>query len=160
MLKEQDYENIEHIICGVDGIKIGEKRNICCERAKGEIIIHCDDDDIYAPDWISKSVAALVESKSDLVGLSSAYFTSYGAKYLYTAPKGQPYVVGATFCYWRSTWERNKFRPIQVGEDMHFCASAGKVKSHDYIDGFTATIHSGNTASNEKLNAKEFVRVK
>lgn len=159
--QRQDWECEKELLFDLEGGKIGEKRNRLCERASGDIIVHFDSDDQYADDWITRSVTALTEGVYDLVGLSSAYFASANSKWLYTVPKGQQYILGATFCYWRSTWNKiGGFAPKQIGEDADFCARAGLVNAHDYIEGFTATIHDNNTASNKNIDSKEFVRVK
>src|SRR6187399_2030925 len=83
MFLAQDYENKEMTVCAsgntdynwnrIYGIypelcltflhkSIGAKRNECFRNVSGSIILHMDDDDLYAPDWITKSVAALIES--------------------------------------------------------------------------------------------------
>jgi glycosyltransferase involved in cell wall biosynthesis len=89
--RDQDYTNIEWLILD-DGlqaseylddltdenifyqhmdrkISIGEKRNTLIEKAKGEIIIHFDDDDYYAPNYVSSMVSALTERGADLINL-------------------------------------------------------------------------------------------
>ena len=38
---------------------IGEKRNLAIQHATGDIICHFDDDDLYAPEYISRMVAAM-----------------------------------------------------------------------------------------------------
>ncbi len=53
---------------------IGAKRNYACAQAKGNIILHWDDDDWYAPDWISKQVAALENTPAGICGLSALHF--------------------------------------------------------------------------------------
>src|SRR5262249_11261252 len=50
-------------------LTIGEKRNRLVEKARGEIIVHFDDDDFYAPDYVSAMVGALLEHNADLVNL-------------------------------------------------------------------------------------------
>lgn len=145
----QDYPNKEVIINTAD-LTIGAKRNALCYSATGDIIIHFDSDDYYTPDWISRSVKALIDSKADLTGLKDAYFyntqTYIGKLYQYSM---HPlYCVGATMCYWKKTWERNKFNEhVKTGEDAIFAANSGIIHNHDYIDGFTATIHGQNTCS-------------
>lgn len=154
---EQDYPNIEQIIIKGDG-KIGEKLNYACSVATGDIIIRMDDDDIYAPDWISKSVQFLQDTSMDCVGLSNAYF--------YDAPRhrileykqrqgAQLFICGATLCFHRSVWQRNKFREdIHKGEDAYF-VSGCKSWPHDYKQGFLAVIHGGNTSSHRAIYCKE-----
>lgn len=89
--RRQDYTNIEWLIlddspqaaeCRGDltgenifyqhtdrKISVGEKRNILVEQARGEIIIQFDDDDYYAPNYVSSMVAALTELGADLINL-------------------------------------------------------------------------------------------
>ena len=50
-------------------ISIGEKRNILIEKAKGEIIVQFDDDDYYAPNYVSSMVSALTHLGADLINL-------------------------------------------------------------------------------------------
>jgi hypothetical protein len=47
-------------------ISIGAKRNIACEHAKNEIIIHWDDDDVYSPERISTQVGPMIEGRYDI----------------------------------------------------------------------------------------------
>ncbi len=180
---EQDYPNKELIIISdkwagrvVDDLdivsknteweagpftSIGAKRNYGCEMAKGEIILHMDDDDWYAPDWISKSVAALQSSGASLTGLREAYFyRPHSEMWLYSYPaNAQPYIVGASMCYYKSTWQHNHFPDISEGEDTLFCANAGKIKPHDYKEGAVFMITGDNTASHKQLGKKEFKQI-
>lgn len=128
---------------------IGWKRNRACELAEGKIILHQDSDDYYAPDWITRSFSHLVSSDADTTGLDKAYFCNQGIKQLrkYEYEGKQPYAVGATLCYYKRVWERNKFPGVSIGEDTIFCANAGRIKPHKYINGFMAAIHGNNTAS-------------
>lgn len=154
---EQDYPNIEQIIIKGDG-KIGEKLNYACSVATGDIIIRMDDDDIYAPDWISKSVQFLQDTSMDCVGLSNAYFYDAPRHRILEykqMPGAQLFLCGATLCFHRSVWQRNKFREdIQKGEDAYFVAGC-KSWPHDYKQGFLAVIHCGNTSSHQAIYCKE-----
>jgi hypothetical protein len=49
---------------------IGHKRNLACEAATGEIVIHWDDDDWMAPTWIATQVAALAAAGADVTGFA------------------------------------------------------------------------------------------
>ncbi|MBS1772042.1 MAG: glycosyltransferase family 2 protein [Bacteroidetes bacterium] len=168
----QDYYNKELIIID-DGIKsvqhlipnnphiiylrlwhgpmtIGTKRNYACGIAHGEIIIHLDDDDWYASDWVSHQVAILEETNADICGLSQLRFyapvTGRCWKYTYP-PDGLHWVAGATMAYRKQFWENNPFKDLQVGEDNEFVwYSNGKVVSHDYINGFISILHGRNTS--------------
>lgn len=57
-------------------VTVGEKRNRLIERASGEAIIHCDDDDYYAPGYLAYIAEKL--KKSDFFTLHSWF--SYDLK--------------------------------------------------------------------------------
>lgn len=54
-------------------LSIGEKRNRLIDRAKGEFIVQFDDDDYYAPNYVSTMLAALVGGEADLINLRGWY---------------------------------------------------------------------------------------
>lgn len=138
-----------------EGVKetVGTKRNNLCEAAKGEVICHFDSDDFYSPDFLSQSVNHLLASKADVTGLSQAYFYQREPEeaWLYDYAGKQPYVIGSGMCYYKSVWERNKFKDVNSGEDRMFLGNAGKVVPHNYITGFTAFIHGNNTESHKGI---------
>jgi glycosyltransferase involved in cell wall biosynthesis len=168
---EQDYSNkeliivddghqtIAHLIPENPQIKyfrtsitgtIGAKRNQACALAGGDIIVHWDDDDWYAPDWITHQVKVLQTSGADLTGLSTLFFyapqTDTAWKYSYPLTD-RPWVAGATMAYKRSLWQRYRFRELHIGEDNDFAWHSGaRVHAHHYEEGFVSTIHPGNTS--------------
>lgn len=146
IIAAQDYPYVEHIFAYGTG-SIGLKRNLLCAQAKGEIILHADSDDYYATDWISKSIEALGDN--DLTGINRAFFyRPHTHLWEYNNQRNQRYVIGASMCYRKSMWERNKFREdIRQGEDAYFCQNSGHIMPHDYHDGFCAILHGSNTAS-------------
>jgi glycosyltransferase involved in cell wall biosynthesis len=50
-------------------LSVGEKRNRLIERARGELILHFDDDDFYAPGYVEFMVGELVAKDVDLLNL-------------------------------------------------------------------------------------------
>ena len=168
---EQDYPNAELVIID-DGSRsyaslipptpkiryfytkplgtIGRKRNFACENAKGEFIVHWDDDDSYALNWISKSVEQLLASSADVTGLKSIVFYSMarGSSFLYQNSNQHPqWLCGATLTYRKALWSAYRFANLQVGEDIDFLLnSGGKVAELDYKDGFAANLHANNTS--------------
>ncbi len=52
---------------------IGAKRNLACQKARGAIIAHWDDDDWYAPQRLSRQIEPLLKGEADLTGLESSY---------------------------------------------------------------------------------------
>jgi glycosyltransferase involved in cell wall biosynthesis len=103
---------------------LGAKRNLACQATRGEVLLHWDDDDWYAPDRISRQVRALDAAGADVCGVSSLLFYDPrgGAAWRYAYPErsGRPWVAGSSLCYRRGFWERNPFPPIATGEDTRF----------------------------------------
>ncbi|HEY2667415.1 MAG TPA: glycosyltransferase family A protein [Actinomycetota bacterium] len=106
---------------------IGQKRNIGCAQAWGEIIVHWDDDDWMANWRLSYQVQAISNGDVDVSGLRSllCYEISQGRAWLYEPPTyGRPWVAGATFCYRRSLWERHPFADTNDGSDTGYLSQA------------------------------------
>jgi len=108
-------------INGCSGVRmmIGAKRNVCCENARGEIIVHWDDDDWQAPGRIEDQVTALEKSgKSLLFYYNILYWddaTQRAARCFSQKSFSAPH--GATFCYRKSFWEKTRFLVQGGGED-------------------------------------------
>ncbi|WP_158797419.1 glycosyltransferase family A protein [Pedobacter sp. L105] len=167
---KQDYSNAELVIID-DGIKscadlipdnnqicyfytepistIGKKRNVACEKANGEFILNWDDDDWYAPDWISRQVNLLLISGADITGLNKIVFYSTSLQqYLgYEDAEHHKWLCGATLAFKKSIWKCHPFADLQVGEDSDFIFNTkGQIAVLDYPNGFIATLHDHNTS--------------
>jgi predicted O-methyltransferase YrrM len=130
---------------------VGRKRNLACEAAAGDILMHCDDDDWYAANRISRQLAVLEESGADVCGADTIRFYDVVAEraWLYTYPAGQPrWVAGATLAYRRSFWNEHRFDDIDVGEDAYFVwrADPRRVAVVDDASFFLGTIHPANVS--------------
>jgi hypothetical protein len=132
-------------------LTVGAKRNLACGEARGEIIVHWDDDDWMA-DWrLGYQVTKLLESKSDINGLSSLWFydpiSNETWQYIYSS-MSRPWVAGGTLCYRRELWEKNPFPDIMVGEDARFVWSncPKRISSLEDSTFYIAIIHPGNTS--------------
>lgn len=173
---EQDYPNKELVIIDDSPVSIkvlipdsdlihytyqkeksdlGTKRNLACEKAKGEIIVHLDDDDYYAPDWLSKQVSFLTEQGLEITGLSAPVFydKSNADVWQYIYPeKEKPWVYGATLCYTKKLWQSNPFPTVDCGEDNMFVWSSNvkKVRPHEEIESYVGQIHDSNTSPKTK----------
>jgi glycosyltransferase involved in cell wall biosynthesis len=103
---------------------VGAKRNRACEMARGEIIVHWDDDDWMAPWRLSRQVQALLHAPAMTVcGLARflLYQPSSERAWMYEYPRGErEWVYGATFCYRKATWEARGFPDLNQGEDTAF----------------------------------------
>jgi len=132
---------------------IGKKRNAACEKTTAKIIMHWDDDDWYAPDWISRQLDYLQSSKADMCGVEHVHFyapitdTFWQGTSLNRNKGYRPqWLSGATLAYHRSYWEQHPFEDKNTGEDDGFITKHGaKVFAHDYVDGFVALLHPDNT---------------
>jgi predicted O-methyltransferase YrrM len=137
---------------------VGRKRNLACEAAEGEIVMHCDDDDWYAADRISRQLAVLEESGADVCGADTIRFYDIVAAraWLYTYPADQPrWVAGATLAYRRSFWNEHRFDDIDVGEDAYFVwrAGPGRVAVVPDASFFLGTIHPANVSPKQTHGA-------
>src|SRR5215510_9707139 len=55
-------------------LPLGAKRNLACREARGEIIVHWDDDDWMAPWRLSYQINALIEAQAEICGLNRLLF--------------------------------------------------------------------------------------
>lgn len=186
----QDYRNLELVIVddGEIGIEkdllnrnslryfkvaplhtIGLLRNLACQHAKGEIIVHWDDDDWYAEDWVTKQVAALQSSGADICGLNQVNFYAPALRKRETFiddKNAAPWVYGATMAYNKSFWLEHPFGSFQTGEDNDFVLNSGaKVFAHDYTEGYLGILHAQNLVMmpfenpREKLQLEKWIKV-
>ncbi len=128
---------------------VGAKRNKACELARGELIVHWDDDDWMA-DWrLRYQIDHL--GGADICGLKRVlYFEpGAGAAWEYVFPGTlKPWVHGATLCFRKSFWEENRFADVNVGEDLRFVWNDPAAKIAALADNrfMAALIHPGNTS--------------
>ncbi len=170
----QDYDNAELVILddGVESVAdlipshpklrylrtprhktLGAKRNAAVEAARGDILLHWDDDDWYAPNRIRLQVEALQASGADICGIDNVFFMDLAARaaweYVYPQNARAPWVCGAALCYRRDFWAAHRFADAQVGEDTSFAAAVRPARLHVLPDHkfFVALIHPGNTSA-------------
>ncbi len=132
------------------GRTLGAKRNEACRLARGEVIAHWDDDDWYTTWRLSYQVGRLLASRADICGLDRLWFydADQGRAWQYRYPGGRsPWLYGATFCYRRSLWARQRFADVKVGEDTRFVQAVpiAGVLVLDRDDFYVARVHAGNT---------------
>ncbi len=125
-------------------LTVGAKRNFACERARGEIVAHWDDDDWHAPRRLSYQVDELTKAGADACGIQSLLFYDArggGAAWQYVYPARQKFwLSGSSLCYRRAFWERNRFQEINVGEDARFVWNSKGARLHALPD---STFHVG-----------------
>lgn len=146
---KQDWPDKELIIVD-DNVSLGEKLNVACERAKGDILIRFDDDDWSAPNRISDQVKRLQDYPVDVTGYNSIYFWDIRDNTASRYRGAKTYCLGTSLCFKRSYWESNKFQHINFGEDLYFQKKATdeqKIVSVDADQLMVARIHNNNTGS-------------
>ena len=146
-------------------LSIGEKRNILIEQANGGIIVQFDDDDYYAPNYVSTMVSALAERDADLINLRGWFLYDVRSRffgYWDLMRKVGPYYrcdatgvavailnsennrilennhlgYGFSYVYKRAVWEAVKFPEIDWNEDGEFTLAA---RSKFKVDGIHDT---------------------
>ena len=131
---------------------LGAKRNVACAKARGQVILHWDDDDWMAPWRISYQVGRLLRNQSDVCGLNQTlYFDvvkGQAWEHIYPQSIRHPWVTGGTLCYTKKFWDRNQFLNISLGEDTKFQWSdcSKRVLTLPNPKFYVALIHPGNTS--------------
>jgi glycosyltransferase involved in cell wall biosynthesis len=114
---------VEPTLRGHDGrMLIGAKRNFGCSLAKGEFIIHWDDDDWNAPGRLEDQVRQIELSGRAVLTYHNILYWNEELKYACRAfpNKGIRAIHGATLCYRKTWWETHMFPPTGGGEDTDF----------------------------------------
>lgn len=106
---------------------VGEKRNILCRWAQGEIIIHFDSDDWSHPERITRQAECLRSSGKQVSGYHDLlYFRVSDRSFWKYHYQGLPcvYASGTSQCYFRQWWSAHPFKHKIVGEDSDFAFEA------------------------------------
>lgn len=176
---EQDYPNRELVVvddgadCVADLIPadpwiryvrlperrtIGAKRNLACEQARGDLVVHWDDDDWSAPRRLSYQVEMFQSQNVDVSGLRAVFFCdpTTGRAWHYEYPAGRrPWVHDATFCYRRSLWEREPFPDSSFGIDTGYLWHGAPKEVGVLPDSsfYVGLVHPGNTSRKDTHDA-------
>lgn len=122
-------------------LSVGEKRNWLKEKAKGEWVVHCDDDDYYAPNYLT----------SLLSYLSQGEFIKAYAWYAYDKKQEQLYYVDAKECiesyYHFDPMTQTRVREVFTGECVRKNAHNSIRKKNSQGYGFSFVYHREKTQS-------------
>ena len=108
---------------------LGAKRNLAVQAARGEFIVHWDDDDWYADGRLTAQTQPLVQKEADVVALSMRYvlsLTSLEFWYCQAELHARLHYMDlcpGTMAYRRELWERYGHypdAPLAWGEDVAF----------------------------------------
>jgi hypothetical protein len=104
---------------------IGAKRNAACQLARGEYIVHWDDDDWSGPQRISEQVRVLRQSAKPATGYNYLPFAWDEGRRAWLYLGRQGYACGTSLMYLRAYWAGHRFPDIQIGEDNEFLSRLG-----------------------------------
>jgi glycosyltransferase involved in cell wall biosynthesis len=151
-----------HYLRSETRLSIGEKRNRLIDRARGEFIVHFNDDDYYAPDYVGSMLRAMMEMRCDLINLRgwflydlrSQFFGYWDLQHkegphfrcdrdgitlgIFDAALKRALVdnhlgFGFSYVFRRAVWESVKFPHVDWNEDGLFSIEASR---HFRVDGF------------------------
>ena len=142
---------------------LGDKRNCAVNLAKGEIVIHWDDDDWSAPRRMADQAARLVCSGKSVTGYHRLpYWDEVGREaYCYRYQGPGPYACGASLCYRRAWALDHRFPSKDLGEDTvfsHHAAAAQQLISVDPL-GMLVARHHAQSTSKVPLGSRAFPKV-
>ena len=136
---------------------IGEKRNVACSVAKGELLANLDDDDHSGPLRLEYQADALLKARKSVCVLRDIPFTD-GTKWWLN--RNWPGGYGSTHLFRRDWWEKNPYPQINSGEDWEVVSHAMRKKelvAVKALNHFYAVNHPGNTATRVIGEGWEFI---
>lgn len=144
-------------------VPLGTCLNMCIAAASAEVLTKMDDDDYYAPNYLSDQLYALEYSGADVVGKQAhyMYLAEQNATLLRFAEWEHRYtrmVMGPTIMAKSETFRANPFAAIARGEDTQFLKgitlAGGAVYSSDrfnYCQQRLSADHTWNVRDSELL---------
>jgi hypothetical protein len=139
----------------VDRRSIGEKRNAACAAARGEIIVHWDDDDWYGCQRLEHQVQPILAGRADITGLR--------CRWVMTLPEGEFWHVfpelhrrmfvadvhGGTLMLRKALWEGGaRYPATNLAEDADMLRAAlrrgARLQVLDNEGDFVYTRHGAN----------------
>jgi len=113
---------------------LGACLNYAVKKAKYTYIAKFDDDDYYAPFYLTDSLHSLKKTKADIIGKRAHYMYLQGSKTLilrfpHDENRSVTQLPGATLLFKRNVFKDVEFPNQSVGEDDLFCMR-GKKKGY------------------------------
>jgi glycosyltransferase involved in cell wall biosynthesis len=120
---------VKHLCDGVPDLKYlrltsstptGTKLNIGIEAARADILQKLDDDDFYAPGFLSAAVRRLRRARREDALVAWCCFLVLIARERRLYFSGHGWTSGGTLCFRRSLWTRRPFRDLYGSSDSWF----------------------------------------
>jgi glycosyltransferase involved in cell wall biosynthesis len=128
-------------------MRIGAKRQILVNKARGDILVHMDSDDFYVPQRVEAAVAALLTSGRDLAASTVLYVWHLGLQLMTrSGPFGANHGTNATFAYTRRYANRHRFANVNARDEAHFTRLFSEPIAQIHPgDAMLCIAHDGNT---------------
>lgn len=104
-------------------MRLGKKRNIMHDHAKGDILVYMDDDDYYPNDRVEHAVETLQKNPEAMAAGSSKIFIYFKHnKTMYTfGPYGKNHATAGTFAFRRKLLETSRYNEeASLAEEKEF----------------------------------------
>jgi O-antigen biosynthesis protein len=165
LVVDDGRDAVDDLVAGVPGVRylrlpqrasIGAKRNLACRQARGELIVHWDDDDWYAPSRLTWQATPIVAGRADVTGLESRFTLRFPAGQFWTAGSEQHHrmffgdVHCGTLMFRRSIFTQGvRYPDASQAEDAAFLHEAMR-RGHRLVrlenpDVFVYVRHGSNT---------------
>lgn len=110
---------------------LGACLNFAVGRARYPYVAKFDDDDYYAPYYLTESLQTLRKKKADVIGKRAHYMFLQGSRTLLLRfpneeHKAVSLLPGATLLFRRKVFDQVRFPDRSVGEDDEFCRRCAK----------------------------------
>jgi glycosyltransferase involved in cell wall biosynthesis len=106
---------------------LGEKRNLACQQANGEFVVHWDDDDWYGPERLAAQLAPLIRSQADVSALAMTHVLSLSdMRFWRCRPAHHARIhyrdlCPGTLAYRRRLWSAGaRYAAVNCAEDVAF----------------------------------------
>jgi glycosyltransferase involved in cell wall biosynthesis len=89
---------------------LGYKRNLLANEARGDILVHMDDDDFYFPSRVRHAVDRLIQSQKLIAGASQTFFYNVDNSVItVSGPFGQNHAIANSFAYFKEYLKSHQF---------------------------------------------------
>ena len=105
-------------------VSIGEKRALASRAARGEVILHWDDDDFHEPSRVSAQVAPIARGAADVTALELSHMVAMPSMAIYATPPGRRIPLFSSLAYRASLGRELSFLNVSLAEDVDFAERA------------------------------------
>ncbi|OLO37205.1 hypothetical protein BTR23_13845 [Alkalihalophilus pseudofirmus] len=147
-------------------LTLGECLNFGIEKSRFEHIAKFDDDDYYAPYYITQSMAAFKKSNASIVGKHTSFMYFENSKTLAICNprkenKYTKFIKGGTIMFKKEVYKKVKFIKAKVSTDLYFlrdCTKKGyKIYSTDRFN-YTCVRRIDKSTHTQKSSDKSYLK--